>query len=210
VGDESTAVHEAGHLTVAACLGWKLHGGSITSGRVFVGCARFTPPVLAEGVWDRGLRALAAGRPLVCWPGPVREQLEQRLMITLAGDVARLSLAPTVAPARVAEGAAGLAADLAASLPDVEPADLAAFQAAVDDPGDTDEEKAARMARLACGEDLASAAALLAWCEAQARFLIGAQAGAVTRLARALALRESLSGAAAAAVLGELQGPGVD
>jgi hypothetical protein len=95
----------------------------------------------------------------------------------------------------------------AASLPGPTPGELAALAAYADDAGeDRDEEAAALLARLACGDDLRSAAALLAWCAAQAAAITARQAEPIRALARALQLREVVSGKQAAAVL---QGGGV-
>ena len=203
---DSTAVHEASHLAAAAVFGWRLLGASVRPGAWSNGCSRAVAPPVAEEVWERGLAAVTAGRPLAAWPWPVHAAIEERIIVLLAGETgalqARALLSPAAPPARTGDPPAERAAVIAADLPEPTPgmlAELAGF--ADDEHADWDDVAAARLARLACGPDLASAAALLAWCGAQARALVMREAEAIARLADALLLREVLSGEAAAAVL---------
>jgi hypothetical protein len=215
MGDELAAIHEASHLAVARLLGWTLRGASVKRGRGWAGCARFAPPPVSQIVWQRALADQAAGRPLMVWPAPVRAVVEAHIAISLAGDAGQLALGPPApVPSRaaepVAERAAAIAEGLAAGLPEPAPEDLAAFAAIVDDPGgESDEEQVANLAHCACAGDVASAASLIGFCDAQARYLIAGEADAIRRLALALELREALSGEAASRIL-DVQGPGAD
>jgi hypothetical protein len=210
----SDAIHEASHLAVAEGFHWQLRGASIAGGRRMAGCARFDVPPVPRAAAADARAALRANMPVLCWPAPVRAVIEQLLTITLAGDEGELALAgPEPGAARTGEPVRERAASLVEQmgLPEPTPGDLAAFETIMDSPDTvSDDEETARLARAACGADAASASALIAFCAAQARSMVGAGAEAIRLLARELELREVLSGEAALAVLRSVQGPGVD
>lgn len=204
MSSERTRLHEAGHEVIATVLGCDPRGATVVGGEVWSGIARFSPVPVSTEVWDQGHAALSAGLPFACWPVEIRQAIETRVLIILAGEAAALLLGEPPEPrtARVAESTAERAAEIAAVLPEPTAADLEAFTAAVNDTTeDTDDVKIARMARVAHGDDLASGASWLAYLDAQVRALVLVHAEQIRLLAELLELEPTLSGEAVAAAL---------
>lgn len=196
----TTELHEAGHQCVAAALGRTLKGVTAASGTHLAGCARSVVRPVPEVVW--GL--VNVEQPFCLWPSEVRSGLEDDVLVWIAGDLASLLLAPPKSGRQVptiVERAAAEVEQLVATAPEPSQAELAALCVIVDTPGLSDADQIARTAWMTHGRDLASANAWLGYLEAQCRAVIATQAGNIQAVARALALRRTLSGEQVAALL---------
>lgn len=202
--DERVRLQEAGHLAIAAALGYKPTGVTTRAGAILDGCATHALPGLAAGTMQDAVQALNDARPFVAWPETMRARVEALVVIKLAGQAAEMRLSERVPatvrlPATVAEQAAAEAADL----PDP-PAELVArYTALVDDEqaAESDADAVAVLASVAFGDDLASMHGWLTYLEGQALAMVLAESAKIRRLAGALALRPVLGGEAIAAVL---------
>lgn len=195
-----TERHEAGHVVAADVFGCRQLGVTARPGSRWAGCARHYPPPP-----ESALAELRVEIPFVLWPEAMRRRIEAAVIIGLAGELAELILAePSIGriTETVAEQASARVEELAATLPQAAPADLAALRTWVDTPSGSDADQVARWAWLAHGSaDLATARAWLDWADAAARSLLLAHAGRVQRVAGLLAVTGSLSGEQAAAAL---------
>lgn len=196
-------LHEAGHLAVGRAFGWSATGVTVEPGSCFAGFARQVPQPVAEAAWDR----LDVELPFVLWPAEVRGLFESTVIVSMAGDLSALMLAPPrlARPGRVEATIAEQAEErfeALAALPESAPADVEAIRKVVDTPGPSDAAKVAELTFAAFGLDNhAGAATWLAFCEQQCRSLIAAEARRIEHMAAVLAVRHTLTGEQVAAVL---------
>jgi hypothetical protein len=129
---DRTALHEAGHAQAAVALGYESLGVSVSGGVVLAGCSQYRLPAIDRGVWDAAMAALAAGLPMVTWPGEVIRAIQGAAVITAAGEAAEVLAGPVEGrvPEPVSERAAELLAELA-DLPEPAAEDIAVFASAV-------------------------------------------------------------------------------
>lgn len=186
-----TAVHEAGHAYSAWALGRPVGAVTVVGGTHAAGVTFHRPPRARRG----DLEGLDLARPFVLWHASVRRALEAQAVVTAAGEAAEVLAGPAAArrlPAPLAERAA----DIAARLPPTPDERQRLADACDDDQAQSDAERLAALARAAHGDQLALAAAWLAFIDAQAQTVVTAGAPTVLRLASVLADRGTLSGRA--------------
>jgi hypothetical protein len=194
------ATHEAGHSVMATLWpGWTLRGVTISGGTYSAGCARVVPPLIPAAA----CALVDFATPFDSWPEVVRRFCEARYVISAAGTLAEVMLAPfgSQRPLAIAPAAALPPADL----PPLEAADAAALIAVVNSDGDDDLTTIAKVSRFAYGTDLDARNAWAAHMEIVTEGLILANREAIERLAAVLGQLRSMSGEAAAAVIRDTQ-----
>jgi hypothetical protein len=196
--NQGTRLHEAAHAVVGARLGFTSRGVTVNAGEYSNGVSRSLAPVIPAEAFD----LLDDSQPFVTWPDAIRRAVEGLVIKSMAGDLAEELF--TEREGRQPDPPAERIGELAAELPEPDQDDQARFDALVNDPGaESDDDQAARFTRAAFGDDLPSAAAWLAFCEAQARQLVHAEENRIRHLASVLELRQTLSAEAVVAVLRE-------
>jgi hypothetical protein len=197
-----TALHEASHCVCAAACGLEVTGATVRPGTAASGCSRFRPPILARAEFDR----TRFTRPYLTFPAAVRHNLEVRTAVSLAGELGELALAE-VSPHmggnfRSLPSVAERASELAASLPEPDPGEVADLLAYVDDPdARSDEQDVWHWSYVAHGRDLVARCAWLGHLEAQALAIIYDQAERIIGIADLLGEVDTLDASMIAAAM---------
>jgi hypothetical protein len=199
---DSLSIHEAGHTVAAHAFGRPVGTVGIRgrAGRSF-----HTPPRLPDEIVTGADVELAFS----LWPMQMRGRFEGDVCIFMAGAVAEELLIPVLG--RVPETIAARALALVPQPPDVTVGDLAPMSEAdhreldysLDHDTGSDEQEIARIALLAHGPDVASAATWLGYLRCQTAAIVLAGERQIRRLALVLDSAGSMSGQAVAAFLTE-------
>ena len=204
IEDDLTCLHEAGHAVVAMTCGWPAPAVTVRGGSHASGCNVF--PRDHEAIPHDSWANADLSAPFVLWPAGLRSHLEAEAVVFAAGCVAEELWAwSRPAPGRavrVREPVRIRAAARITSLPPATAAEAADLAAVTGNPGASDEDVLARLARAAHGDDFRSASAWLGFISVQAEAILRQREAPVRRLADALAAQDVLGAAAVAAVLG--------
>jgi hypothetical protein len=185
--------HEATHQVFAVVeFGWSPGPITVREGERAYGCCMTIPPELPE--WEDGMELL----PFTSWPQAHQRNLEQRVLVSLAGDVGACILSPLDDQEEpVAAEAIALAKNHPADEADLEWADEAVSSPVIP----SDAERIARMARIAHREDMLSAHRWIEFLHAQCMDMVKHHEAQIRELADVLREHPVLSAAAVAAVL---------
>jgi hypothetical protein len=191
--DRMVQLHEAGHQAIAAVFGWDLGAITVRAGQLALGCSTYTSPRLPD--WQDGMEEL----PFILWPQAHQSQLQQRVLVALAGATAACVLMPLADPEPVAAEAIQIVEEHPADEEDQKWAAEAVSNPVIR----SDAEQVARLARLAHGDNNHSAHTWVEHLHAQTLALVERNERKIRRLADVLAEVEVLSGDAVAAMLRE-------
>ena len=81
MASDRTAIHESGHCWAGLRCGWAVRATTVNSGALSNGCSLITATESGTALMDRSL-------PWVLWPHQVRDDVEQHVLITMAGPLA--------------------------------------------------------------------------------------------------------------------------
>jgi hypothetical protein len=187
--------HEAGHMVVSvSAFGWHPVGVTTAGGTESLGCSQARPRAIPGAVFEEAFTE----RPFICWSPEARRHLEERVVVTMAGELAALMLAPK--PGRYALPIRERAMVAVGEMPVVSAEDPVAaevvteLRAELDRPGDSDTEKVFKYCWTAHGSDYASGGTWLQYLEASCRAVIKQESERIELLAAVLAERSTLTG----------------
>lgn len=186
--------HEAGHMVVGvSAFGWHPVGVTTARGIESHGCTRARPRAIPSAVFEEAFTE----RPFISWSPEARRHLEERVVVTMAGELAALMLAPK--PGRyelpLRERAMVAVGEMPVASEDPVTVEVVAeLRAELDRPGDSDSEKVFKYCWIAHGSDFASGGSWLQFLEASCRAVIRQETERIELLAAVLAERDTLTG----------------